>query len=162
MDTFPPQKRSQIMSKVHSQDTMPEMLIRSFLHRAGFRFLLHAQSLPGHPDIVLPKYKTIIEVRGCFWHRHPGCEVATMPASNVAFWKAKFERNVARDKRNEIAIRQLGWHLIVLWTCQIHNKAILDRLPARIKSGIFAAPKQQLKVRIEVIPSNGGNNDGNS
>ena len=162
MDVFSHQQRSLIMSRVHSRNTEPELLIRSFLFERGFRFRLHGKDLPGSPDIVLPKYKTIIEIRGCFWHRHPGCKVATMPASNVAFWKAKFERNVARDRRNEKAIRQLGWHLIVLWTCQIHNKAILDRLPARIKSGIFAAPKQQLKVRIEVLPSYGGNNKGNS
>lgn len=162
MDSLTKEQRSWVMSRVRSKDTEPERFVRSFLFERGFRFRLHGKDLPGSPDIVLPKYKTIIEVRGCFWHRHPGCKVATMPASNVAFWKAKFERNVARDKRNEIAIRQLGWHLIVLWTCQIHNKAILDRLPARIKSGIFAAPKQQLKVRIKVIPLYEGNNKGNS
>ena len=153
MDVFSHQQRSKIMSLIHSQNTEPELFIRSFLFEHGFRFRLHGKDLPGSPDIVLPKYKTVIEVRGCFWHRHPGCKVATMPSSNVDFWKAKFDRNVTRDKRNELAIRRLGWHLIVLWTCQIHNKAILNRLPARIKAGVFMKPILQLNVSI----TNNGN-----
>ena len=148
MDIKTAEQRSWNMSRIHSRDTKPEMVVRSFLHRHGFRFHLYDKSLPGSPDIVLTRYKTAIEVRGCFWHRHPGCKVATMPSSNVDFWKAKFDRNVARDKRNEMAIRQLGWHLIVLWTCQIHNKTILNRLPARIKAGVFMKPILQLNVSI--------------
>ena len=149
MDIKSPTQRSWNMSRIRSQDTKPELLIRSFLYQRGFRFRLHEKSLPGSPDIVLPKYKTVIEIRGCFWHRHPGCKVATTPSSNVDFWNTKFERNVARDKKNEVAINNLGWNLIVVWGCQVRNKAILNRLPARIKAGIFKAPRQKLNVKIE-------------
>ena len=134
MDIKTPEQRSWNMSRIHSQDTKPEMVVRSSLHKHGFRFHLHVKNLPGHPDIVLPKYRTVIEVRGCFWHRHPGCKIATMPTSNIAFWKTKFEQNVARDKKNADAIRMLGWKLIVVWECQIKNPLFLERLPARIKA----------------------------
>ena len=149
MDSLTKEQRSWVMSRVRSKDTTPERIIRSFLYQQGFRFRLHEKSLPGSPDIVLPKYKTVIEIRGCFWHRHIGCKVAGMPLSNVDFWKAKFERNVARDKKNELAINNLGWNLIVVWGCQVRNKAVLDRLPAKIKAGVFKAPRQTLNVRIE-------------
>lgn len=148
MDIKSPTQRSWNMSRIRSQNTKPELLIRSFLYQQGFRFRLHEKSLPGSPDIVLPKYRTVIEIRGCFWHRHPGCKVAGMPLSNVDFWNAKFERNVARDKRNEVAINNLGWNLIVVWGCQVRDRAVLNRLPARIKAGIFKAPKRSLDVKI--------------
>ena len=148
MDVKTPAQRSWNMSRIRSQDTKPELLIRSFLYQYGFRFRLHEKSLPGSPDIVLPKYRTVIEIRGCFWHRHPGCKVATTPSSNVDFWNTKFERNVARDKRNEVAISNLGWNLIVVWGCQVRDKAFLNRLPARIKAGIFETPKRALDVKI--------------
>ena len=122
------------MSRIHSRDTKPEMVVRSFLHMHGFRFQLHVKNLPGHPDIVLSKYKTVIEVRGCFWHRHPGCKDATTPTTNVAFWKKKFEQNVTRDKKNADAIRKLGWKLIVVWECKIRQPHFLEQLSARIKA----------------------------
>ena len=148
MDIKTPERRSWNMSRIHSQDTKPEMVIRSFLHLHNFRYRLHEKNLPGSPDIVLPKYKTVIEVRGCFWHRHPGCKVATMPSSNVDFWRTKFEQNISRDRRNEIALSERGWNLIVVWGCQVYNKAVLDRLPARIKAGIFKKPATHLSVII--------------
>ena len=107
MDRLNKERRSWNMSRIRSQDTKPELLIRSFLYQRGFRFRLHEKGLPGSPDIVLPKYRTVIEIRGCFWHRHPGCKVATTPSSNVEFWNTKFEQNVARDKKNEVAISNL-------------------------------------------------------
>ena len=134
MDIKTPEQRSWNMSRIHSQDTKPEMVVRSFLYMHGFRFHLHVKNLPGHPDIVLPKYRTVIEVRGCFWHRHPGCKDATMPSSNIAFWKTKFEQNVTRDKKNADAIRMLGWKLIVVWECQTRQPHFLEHLPARIKA----------------------------
>ena len=149
MDSLTKEQRSWVMSRVRSENTTPERIIRSFLYQRGFRFRLHEKSLPGSPDIVLPKYRTVIEIRGCFWHRHPGCKVAGMPLSNVDFWKAKFERNVTRDKKNEVAIDNLGWNLIVVWGCQVRDKTILNRLPARIKAGIFKVPRQTLNVKIE-------------
>lgn len=133
MDSLTKEKRSWNMSRIRSNDTTPELAVRSFLFRHGFRFRLHVKSLPGHPDIVLPKYKTVIEVRGCFWHRHPGCRQATMPSSNVEFWQKKFKRNVDRDKETEKQLNELGWNLIVIWECELKEDGFLKTLPDRIK-----------------------------
>ena len=122
MDTLSKEHRSWNMSRIRSTNTKPEMLVRSFLHRNGFRFRLHVKYLPGHPDIVLPKYKTVIEVRGCFWHRHPGCKYATTPSSNTEFWKQKFKQNIERDKQNGKKLKLLGWKLIVVWDCETLKK----------------------------------------
>ncbi len=119
MDTLTKEKRSWNMNRIRSKDTAPELTVRSLLHRNGFRFRLHVKDLPGKPDIVLPKYKTVIEVRGCFWHRHPGCKIATTPSTNTEFWQKKFTQNVARDKENEEKLKQLGWNVIVIWQCEI-------------------------------------------
>lgn len=132
MDTFTASDRSFIMSRVKSKDTKPEIVVRSFLHHKGFRFRLHVKGLPGHPDIVLPKYKTVVEVRGCFWHRHQGCKAATMPSSNQAYWTEKFRRNVERDRKNAVALRKMGWRVIVVWECQLRKKSFWTRLPSRI------------------------------
>lgn len=132
MDCFDKKTRSKVMQSVSSENTKPEMLVRSFLHKNGFRFRLHSKKLPGHPDIVLPKYKTVIEVRGCFWHRHPGCRQATMPSSNVEFWQKKFKRNVDRDKKTEKQLNELGWNLIVVWECELKSDEFLKSLPSLI------------------------------
>ena len=122
MDSQTKEHRSWNMSRIRSTDTKPEMLVRSFLHRNGFRFRLHVKNLPGHPDIVLPKHRTVIEVRGCFWHRHPGCKSATTPSSNSDFWQAKFKRNIERDKQHADELTALGWQLIVVWECETAKK----------------------------------------
>ena len=122
VDIFSPQKRSWNMSRIKSKNTTPEQIVRSFLHRQGFRFRLHVKSLPGTPDIVLPKYKAIIEVRGCYWHRHPGCRQTTTPSTNVEFWQEKFKRNVERDRCTEKRLKELGWDLIVVWECETVQK----------------------------------------
>lgn len=132
MDCFDKKTRSRVMQSVPSENTKPEMLVRSFLHKNGFRFRLHSKKLPGHPDIVLPKYKTVIEVRGCFWHRHPGCRQATMPSSNVEFWQKKFKRNLDRDKKTEKQLNELGWNLIVVWECELKSNEFLKTLPSLI------------------------------
>ena len=119
MDKLTPQKRSWNMSRIKSKDTTPERIVRSFLHRNGFRFRLHVKDLPGKPDIVLPKYKTVIEVRGCYWHRHEGCKDAATPSSNTDFWQKKFSENIARDKRTEQELKALGWNVIVVWECEV-------------------------------------------
>ena len=134
MDPLTMEKRSWNMSRVRSQDTKPEMIVRSFLHRNGFRFRLHVKNLPGHPDIVLPKYKTVIEVRGCYWHRHPGCKRATIPSTNAEFWQKKFAENVARDRRTERELRERGWNVIILWGCELSNRNKLDEV-VKILSG---------------------------
>ena len=133
MDSLTKEKRSWNMSRIRSNDTTPELAVRSFLFRHGFRFRLHVKTLPGHPDIVLPKYKTVIEVRGCFWHRHPGCRQATTPSTNVEFWQEKFSRNIERDKKTEKQLKELGWHLIVIWECELKKDGFLETLPGKIK-----------------------------
>ena len=122
-DIISKEKRSWVMSRVHGKDTTPERIVRSYLFSRGLRFRLFSKKLPGHPDVVLPKYKAVIEIRGCFWHRHPGCKIASTPKSNIAFWQEKFDRNVARDARNEAAIRALGWRYFVVWECELSRKA---------------------------------------
>ena len=109
------------MSRIRSKNTKPEMHVRSALHRAGYRFRLHVKDLPGKPDIVLPKYKTVIFVHGCFWHRHKGCSRATMPSSNQEYWKQKFKQNVERDKREQAELKKLGWNVIVVWECEVEK-----------------------------------------
>jgi len=117
-------RRSFNMSRVKNRDTKPEMIVRSFLHKNGFRFRLCVAELPGHPDIVLHKYKTVIQVRGCFWHRHEGCKRATTPQNNKDFWLDKFNANVARDKLADRQLRDQGWNLIVIWECQLKKHRV--------------------------------------
>ena len=118
MDKISPERRSWNMSRIRSKDTAPELRVRSALHRAGYRFRLHVKDLPGKPDIVLPKYKTVIFVHGCFWHRHKGCPEASVPSTNQEYWKKKFQRNVERDKQDQAELKKLGWRVIVVWGCE--------------------------------------------
>ena len=120
------------MSRIKSKDTTPERIVRSFLHRNGFRFRLHVKDLPGKPDIVLPKYKTIIEVRGCYWHRHEGCKDATTPSTNAVFWQKKFAENVARDQRTEKELKALEWNVIILWECEVSDDEYMNTLLRQI------------------------------
>ena len=129
VDVFSEQKRSWIMGRVKGRDTKPEMLVRSLLHRMGFRFRLHRKDLPGNPDIVLPRYKKVIFVHGCFWHRHTGCRYATSPKTHTAFWKAKFSSNVSRDRRNRRELKKMGWAVLTVWQCELKNpKKLTERL----------------------------------
>lgn len=111
-------QRSANMARIRSKDTKPELLVRHALHRLGFRFRLHARDLPGHPDIVLPKYQIIIQVKGCFWHGHT-CVDGRLPKSNRAYWLPKLRKNKERDKRNDRKLRSLGWSVRNLWECQV-------------------------------------------
>lgn len=119
MDIFSPEKRSQVMSRIRSKDTKPEKIIRSILHKLGFRFRINRKDLPGKPDIVLPKYKTVIFVHGCFWHQHEGCKIASKPKSNSEYWKAKFTKNIERDKKTQEDLRVMGYRVIVIWECEV-------------------------------------------
>jgi len=125
--------RSWNMSRIRGRDTGPELVVRSILHRMGFRFRLHRKDLPGNPDIVLPKYHTVIFVHGCFWHRHPRCKFAYTPKSRVKFWKTKFESNVRRDKQVRRQLRKLGWNVIVIWECEAR---IIDDLSERLSRSL--------------------------
>ena len=113
------EERSRNMSLVPNKNTKPELIVRRFLHKNGFRFRLHRKDMPGHPDIVLPKYKTVIFVHGCFWHRHEGCRRCTTPVGNADFWQKKFAVNVARDKQVCKNLKESGWRVIVIWECEV-------------------------------------------
>ncbi|MCI2082695.1 MAG: very short patch repair endonuclease [Bacteroidales bacterium] len=121
-DIFSKAKRSDVMSKVHGKDTKPEMIVRKYLFSKGFRYRKNVKKLPGTPDIVLPKYHTVIFVHGCFWHGHEGCRYAYVPKSNVEFWKNKIEGNRNRDLEVREELKQLGWNTIIVWECQLKPK----------------------------------------
>lgn len=123
------------MRAVPRQDTGPEMIVRRLLHQLGLRFRLHRKDLPGTPDVVLPKYRTALFVHGCFWHRHPECRFSTTPKTNTTLWEAKFAANVERDARKTRELETLGWHVLVVWSCETHD---LDRLVSKLK-GEFRA-----------------------
>lgn len=125
--------RSRMMSGIQGKNTLPERVVRSTLHRAGLRFRLHDRSLPGRPDVVLPKWRTVIFINGCYWHRHRRCKYATIPASNRRFWNAKFADTVTRDARVRTQLRAVGWRVLTVWECQARREAFLAALPARIR-----------------------------
>lgn len=118
-DTLSPAERSEVMRRVRSKDTKPEVFVRSVLHRMGYRFRLHRKDLPGNPDIVLPKHRTAVFIHGCFWHQHPGCRKATVPQNNRDYWERKLSRNVERDALSVRALEEAGWRVVILWECEI-------------------------------------------
>lgn len=126
-DFLTPTERSAMMSRIRSRNTKPELVVRSVLHRMGYRFRLHSKGLPGHPDIVLPRHKTVVLVHGCFWHRHPGCQYAYTPKSRRDFWTAKFKANTERDRRTINALRRAGWRVHLIWECQTSDPERLSR-----------------------------------
>ena len=121
MDILTKEKRSWNMSRIRCKDTKPEKIVRSVLHKNGFRFRLNRKDLPGKPDIVLPKYKSVIFVHGCFWHRHPRCKFAYNPKSRETFWQKKFSENVERDRFVKKELRKMEWKVIVVWECELKN-----------------------------------------
>ena len=118
-DKFSTERRSSIMSKISGKDTKPEILVRKYLFSKGFRFRKNVKDLPGKPDIVLPKYKTIIFVNGCFWHGHENCKKAILPATNTKFWREKISGNIIRDKENIQKLREMGYKVITVWQCEL-------------------------------------------
>jgi len=122
-------KRSANMARIGPRDTVPELAVRRALHRMGYRFRLHRRDLPGKPDVVLSRLRTIFLIHGCFWHRHPGCRFAYSPKSRTAFWEGKFERNMIRDQKVEQQLRDAGWTVHTIWECETRDPAVLaDRL----------------------------------
>ena len=115
------EKRSRNMSAIKSKNTKPEIKVRKVLHSMGYRFRLHSKDLPGSPDIVLPKYKTVIFVHGCFWHRHKNCKYASTPKTRQEFWNKKFEENIKRDLEIQDKIKNLDWRSVVIWECETKN-----------------------------------------
>jgi DNA mismatch endonuclease, patch repair protein len=139
VDVFSPEKRSQVMSRIRGRDTKPELALRSILHRRGYRFTVNGPNnkfLPGRPDLVLPKYRTVIFVHGCFWHGHENCPAFRLPKTRREWWKHKIDGNRTRDIRNEEALLGQGWHVVTIWECAIKSasgrKWLESRLPRLI------------------------------
>jgi DNA mismatch endonuclease, patch repair protein len=128
MDSLSKEHRSWNMSRIRNRDTKPEKLVRSILHRKGYRFRLHRKDLPGKPDIVLPRYKKVILVHGCFWHRHKGCHYAYNPKSRQDFWQEKFKKTVRRDQMVADQLKELGWQVHVIWECETKDIDCLEQL----------------------------------
>ncbi len=135
-DIFSIAKRSEIMSKVRSTNTQPELLVRKFLFSEGLRFRLHQKNLPGKPDIVLKKYRAIVLVNGCFWHGHANCKRGKSPKSKQDFWIPKIEQNRKRDRLNVLKLKKQGWRVFIIWECQLvasKRNSILSRLVDNIR-----------------------------
>lgn len=136
-DNVSKEKRSEIMASVKSKNTKPELFVRRLLFNKGFRFRLHSRSLPGCPDMVFPKYKTVLFVNGCFWHGHESCKRSKLPGQNNQFWAEKQSRNQKRDRENNKILKELGWKVIIVWECQIPRSnadPFWEDLAARIRN----------------------------
>ena len=136
-DVHSKETRSYNMSKIKGKNTKPEMLVRKFLFANGFRYRLHDKKLPGKPDIVLPKYKTVIFVHGCFWHGHEGCKYFVVPKTRTEWWLNKIHQNIENDKKSNIALQNEGWKVLTIWECDLKSKNIdktLNNLLFLIKS----------------------------
>ena len=130
------ESRSYNMSRIAGKDTKPEELVRRYLFSKGFRYRKNVRKLPGSPDLVLPKYRTVIFVNGCFWHGHEGCKYFVWPKSNVEFWRQKIETNISRDQRKETQLRDMGWNVLVVWECELRpakRQTTLEGLENRLK-----------------------------
>ena len=128
MDVHDKETRSYNMSRIKGKDTKPEEIVRKYLFSQGFRYRKNDKRLPGKPDIVLPKYKTVIFVNGCFWHKHEGCKSFVWPKNNAEFWKEKIESNIVRDKKQYDELQNAGWHVIIVWECELKKKQRMDTL----------------------------------
>jgi DNA mismatch endonuclease (patch repair protein) len=127
MDMFSRAKRSEVMSRIRSKHTAPEVIVRKIVHRMGFRYRLHVRHLPGKPDLVFRRMKKIIEVRGCFWHQHVGCVDSHLPKSRTDYWTPKLNRNVERDKTNNKELKKLGWQVLIVWDCELREARTVTR-----------------------------------
>lgn len=156
-DVKSPEDRSRNMAAIKGKDTKPEMIVRKYLFSRGLRFRVQVRKLPGNPDIVLAKYKTVIFVNGCFWHGHEGCKYFRLPKSNVGFWKEKIERNVARDTRSKTELKALGWRVIRVWECEIKTfaqrdeylKRLYDRIVNPTQSYLIETDKGEASIAAE-------------
>ena len=138
-DTLTQEQRRRCMSHIRSKNTKPEILVRHELFRRGYRYRINVSKLPGKPDIVLPKYKTVIFINGCFWHGHEGCKHFVLPKSNVECWESKILRNHQRDKETILKLQQLGWKVVIIWECEINKSQLLQTIN-QIVSIIRSAP----------------------
>jgi DNA mismatch endonuclease (patch repair protein) len=127
-DVHSKEVRSYNMSRIKGKDTKPEMLVRKFLHAHGFRYRLHVKKMPGKPDIVLPKYKTVIFIHGCFWHGHEHCKYYVIPKTRTEWWLNKINSNIANDRKAYTALKNEGWQIITLWECQLKQRNAMGTL----------------------------------
>lgn len=134
-DVHSKERRSFNMSQVKGKDTKPELLVRKFLFTNGLRYRLYDKKLPGKPDIVLPKYNTVVLIQGCFWHGHEGCKYATLPKTRIEFWSNKIEANIKRDKENIECLKKLGWNVLIVYGCEL-KKAKQEQTLNNILSNI--------------------------
>lgn len=136
-DSLSPEQRSERMSRVRSKDTGPEFRVRRVAHALGYRYRLHRRDLPGKPDLVFPGRRKVIFVHGCFWHRHtdPACKLARLPKSRLDFWLPKLQGNRERDLRNQQALRAMGWEVLVVWECELGERAALEYKLRRFLDG---------------------------
>ena len=127
-DTVSKEKRSEIMSHVTGKETKPEIIVRKYLFSHGLRYKKNVKQLPGTPDIVLPKYKTVVFVNGCFWHGHKECKYSHLPSTNIEYWEKKIADNLERDKRKKRELEELGYHVLIVWQCQLKPKVRIKNL----------------------------------
>lgn len=132
-DIMTPEQRSRCMSHIHSKNTKPEILVRKELFRRGYRYRINVSNLPGKPDIVLPKYKTVIFVNGCFWHGHEGCKYFVLPKTNAVFWENKIRQTQQRDASAILALHNIGWKIIVIWECELLNEMYTETIKKIIR-----------------------------
>lgn len=151
MDTIDSETRSRNMSHIRSKNTKPELLVRSALFRRGFRFRVNCKKLPGHPDIVLPKYHAVIFINGCFWHGHENCVNFRLPGTRTDFWREKIKGNVIRDKKERELLHKNGWRICIVWECRIRTKKELNTLDAVIDemSSWIKSSRTFLEIRSE-------------
>ena len=150
-DIIDSKRRSALMAGIRGRDTAPEVGVRRIAHRMGMRFRLHRKNLPGRPDLVFPKHRLVVFVHGCFWHRHEGCRHASTPKSQIAFWTEKFAANVARDGRQEAALRARGWRVLVIWECETRHKAVVERKLSTLVRDKGAAPVRESTLSVGVM-----------
>ncbi|MCL7743717.1 very short patch repair endonuclease [Guyparkeria hydrothermalis] len=142
--------RSRMMSCVKSRNTKPEMILRRWLHARGFRYRLHVRKLPGCPDLVLPRYRAVILIHGCFWHRHEGCRFATTPQTRSEYWANKFQRNVNRDRDNHRALLEAGWRVATVWECALRHGSREELLAAL--AGWLKGEQREFSSDVVVAP----------
>lgn len=144
MDNKTKAERSLNMSRIHAENTKPELTIRRLLFADGFRYRIHVKTLPGTPDLVLPKYRAVVFVHGCFWHGHDGCKYAKLPSTHYEFWSDKISRNKQRDQKARQELLSSGWRVLTIWTCSIKNQAKIKETYALVKDWILNQTEQSI------------------
>lgn len=152
-DTLTPEQRHRCMAAIKGKDTKPEMVVRRYLHSLGYRYSLHNKKLPGCPDLVLRKYKTVIFIHGCFWHGHEGCKFSRLPKTNVEFWQDKITRNQQRDQKVIKLLREKGWNVITVWECDLRNKEKREKTLSNLNLRLRQIKSPYSEYCVETIPS---------